>query len=516
MYIPLPTPDEMALWDRTSIDTYGIDGTILMENASREALYVLQQEYGCLQDKSAVLFAGSGNNGGDAFALARHMADQGATVMVLHKKAQEEYTRDCAYHLQLALNTEVPLVHLPEYDLDFLTHPDIVVDGLLGTGFRGQLNQQYLEWITHMNRMGKNSFVLALDIPSGINGWTGLPSPTAVKADATASFACAKVGLFMAESRPYVGNLHIRSIGLPARISQDLPPTHYGLDQNILSLRTPPPNTLHKGTAGHVLIIGGSHGLTGAAHLAALGALRGGAGLVTIATPGGLASEVKHGAPDLMTLPLGNGTEWEGQLFEELAPHITRFDNVVLGPGLGRHPGSRDFLRAYLQTPHPPTVIDADALYWLAEDAQCLAHLDANCILTPHPGEMARLCQKTTDEVQQNRPLTLRQAVEQFQCPMVFKGANTLIAGPDSPVYVSPIACANLAVGGSGDILAGLIGSLRNSSLSPLQATCLGVYWHGFAGELLHQTYPNRGNRAIELADMLPVVFKERHYGHSC
>ncbi|ACV68986.1 bifunctional ADP-dependent NAD(P)H-hydrate dehydratase/NAD(P)H-hydrate epimerase [Desulfohalobium retbaense] len=516
MYIPLPTPDEMALWDRTSIDTYGIDAKMLMENASREALHVLLEEFGSLQGKSAVVFAGSGNNAGDAFALARHMTDMGAKVMVLHKKAQQEYTRETAYHLQLALNTEVPLVRLPEYNLDFLTHPDIVVDGLLGTGFRGLLNKQYKDWINHINRMGKNSFVFALDIPSGINGWTGLPSPTAVKADATATFAFAKVGLFMAESRPYVGNLHVRSIGLPARVSEDAPPSHFGLDQHILSLYPAPQDDLHKGTAGHVLIVGGSEGLTGAPHLAALGALRGGAGLVTIAIPGALASEVKNGAADIMTLPLGEGGKWSGSLIEALSPHFERFDSVVIGPGLGRDTGSRNFLRAYLQSEHPPTVIDADALYWLAEDPQCVQHLDQECILTPHPGEMARLCRKSNNEVQQNRPAILRQAVQDFQCTMVFKGANTLITAPNRPMYVSPIACANLAIGGAGDILAGLIGSLRNSSLSPLQATCLGVYWHGFAGELLRERYPYRGNRATELADILPLVFKETHDAHSC
>ncbi len=504
MNIPLPTPEEMAHWDNLSINEFGISGRILMENAGREALHVLLLECDPVQDKNVTLFAGSGNNGGDAFALARHLADHGAQPLVLHTKALDKYQGETAYHLQLCKKSKVPLVFLPECNLQGLSRPDIIVDGLLGTGFQGQLSEDYLERIKHINRLGQEAFVLALDIPSGLNGRTGLPSPSAVRADITVTFEAAKLGLFLPTAAEYCGRLKIRKIGIPKEIIKDHPPACFGLQEHVLQDIPPAKSMDHKGNFGHLLILGGSTGLTGAPVLTALGALRSGAGLVTVACPKSLCPEIKQGWPEIMTLPLGPGRNWSAGCAEELEPRLDMFDAVVLGPGLGRDEGAREFLQAYLHCRHPGTVFDADALYWLANTDLSSSGLSQSSILTPHPGEMARLCRMNNKEVQKDRISICSHLAAELNVVLVLKGAATVICSPAQSTHISPFACPSLAVGGSGDVLAGVLGSLLARGMDPLTAACSGVFWHGLAGKRIMDRMPHRGNLAQEIAQELP------------
>ncbi len=504
MRIPLPTPEEMAHWDRQSINEFGLSGQILMENASREALHVLLQEYGAVRGKQVTLFAGSGNNGGDAFALARHLADHGAKCLVLHTKEQANYQGETAYHLELCKKNQVPLVFLPDYNLEFLTEPDILVDGLLGTGFQGELRSDYLERIRHINRLGRKAFVLALDIPSGLNGRTGQPSPEAVQAQATVTFEATKLGLFLPQAQNYTGKLIIRQIGIPWQIKKENLPSCFGLQKEVLQQIPFPGQSSHKGSFGHVLILGGSSGLSGAPVLAALGALRSGAGLVTVACPKNVSPEIRQGWPEIMTLPLGPGRNWSAGCAEELAPRLDMFDAVVLGPGLGRDEGAQEFLQAYLEFKHPPTVYDADALYWLAKQEVCSIGLGQGTILSPHPGEMARLCKMSPPEIQENRIDICRKMAMDMGAVMVLKGAGSIISDPQGSAHISPFACPSLAVGGSGDVLSGILGSLLARDLEAWIAACAGVYWHALAGKRLQHKMPGRGNLAQEIANELP------------
>ena len=379
MFDPLPTPDEMALWDRLSITEYGVRNEMLMENASREALAVLQEETGVLEGKRIVLFAGPGNNGGDAFALARCLLDQGAEVLALHTAPLKKYRNVTAYHLGLARRTGVPCRYLPACDLSTLSFldksPDIVVDGLLGTGFKGTLREDYLGWIEAINRLGERSFVLALDIPSGLDGLSGTPCPAAVSATATVTFEAAKLGLRLPGAEKYTGRLHVRRIGIPKTVVDNHPAGCNLLTPDIVSLLPKQAPDMHKGHAGHVLVVGGSPGLTGAPMLAALGALRAGAGLATIACPASLTVEVKAGVPDIMTLPLP-GSGWSEAQTDALGEALPRFDAVVVGPGLGRSPETSEFLARLLSLPRPDglsLVLDADALYALGRTTRTVA-----------------------------------------------------------------------------------------------------------------------------------------------
>ncbi|MFP4657623.1 MAG: NAD(P)H-hydrate dehydratase [Desulfonatronovibrionaceae bacterium] len=511
MHDPLPTPREMSLWDKKTIKEFGILPEILMENASREALNFLKNRFGSLKDKSALVFAGSGNNGGDAFALARHLANHEVTVMVLYAKKKESYGKTSAYHLSLLEKMGVTLMYLPDYNLDFLKHVDIIVDGLLGTGFNGSLRPEFRAWIKSINKLKSRSYIFSLDIPSGINGVTGEPSDTAVRADATVTFEEPKLGLALPPANDYVGHLHVGKIGIPRKIKQDHPPTHFALTAKIMHLIQRPQKTMHKGDAGHVVVFGGSPGLTGAPMLSALGAVRSGAGLTTIACPGRLASEVKAGWPDIMILPAGDTDSWEENAAGIIPDAVSRADAVVFGPGLGRGESSRQALIAYLREMHPKTVFDADALYFFANDHSLFEYVKGktDVIFTPHPGEMARFFGVSSVDINMDRAGYAQKFINEFQSKLILKGAGTIVAAPRHPFFISPFAVPNLALGGAGDVLAGMTGSLMARGYSSLQAASIAVYWHGLTGNILQKKYPYRGNTAQEIAHTLPKTLAE-------
>jgi len=529
MFEPLPTPAEMAAWDQAAIKDYGLKAELLMENAGACALDALEQAYGSLEGASVLLLAGSGNNGGDAFVLARRLLDVGAIPLVLHTKAKGAYRAEAAWHLELARRAGVECRHLPlQHAARILgalpqpyIQPNILVDGLLGTGFTGELSPEYAALIAAMNRLGEKAFVLALDIPSGLCGTTGLPKPVAVHASLTVSFHAAKLGTALPQAEPYVGALETRRIGLPRAATLAAPAGQLLMTGDLLDLAKAPAADLHKGRAGHVLVIGGSEGLTGAAQLCGLGALRAGAGLVTLACPRGVLPEIKAAMPDLMALPLGTGAQWAPDCLEDLLPHLSRFDAIVIGPGLGRDGGAAAFLTQFAlafaqhfsvdfsKAWAPPCIVDADALFHLAQSPKLMADLPKNAVLTPHPGEMARILGMGMGELQADRPTAARRFTSTHPQVLALKGAGTLV-GQNGLLHLCAIAAPNLAVGGSGDVLAGVMASCLARGIPSLQAACLGVYWHALCGARLACDFPGRGNLPSEIAHTLPIVLKER------
>ncbi len=495
----LPTPEEMSNWDKLTIDEFGLSGQILMENASRAALYALKKEFGPVRDASVMIFAGPGNNGGDAFALARHLVNLGARVLILHTKHLTQYTHDSAYHLKLAVDMGIPCSYLPEYEMDLVPRIDIIVDGLLGTGFTGSLRPNMQSWIKAINKLGDQSLVVSLDIPSGLNGTTGEPMPIAVKADLTVTFEEAKLGLFLPPAKGHVGKLVTSKIGIPRHIKDRNPTSHIALGPDLANLLPEPGPAMYKGEAGHILILGGSTGLTGAPMLAARAAFRSGAGLVTIAGPRALTLAYGN-FPEVMTLGLGNSDQWSGECFDSLLPNLSRFSAVVFGPGLGRTDGAMAFLERYLAQPHARTLYDADALFLLARRPDLLALTGPDAVLTPHPGEMANFFGVTAEAVNLARARFAREFSFGHRVNLVLKGAATIVAGHEDPISISPFCAPNLS---------GLIGSLMAQGHPPLTAARIGVYWHGYAGVQLASDFPYRGNTPMEIADHLPTALKE-------
>lgn len=503
---PLPTPEEMRRWDQRTIEEFGLSGTVLMENASRAALAALEAHAGSVRGKRVVVFAGAGNNAGDGFALARHLINLGAQVLVLHAKPMESYSGDAGYHLQLLRRMDAALEYLPEYEADFLHCAHIVVDALLGTGFVGPLRPEYARWITTINRLGKRALVLALDIPSGLCGHTGEPQPVAVHATLTVTFEEPKLGLVLPPARPFVGSMVVGKIGIPRHIKEAHPTAHVALGPEVWEYVPTPAAAMHKGIAGHVLVVGGSPGLTGAPLLAARAAYRAGAGLVTWAAPEGLLAQ---GAPFPETMTMSLGPAWGREAAARLHENAHRFDSVLLGPGLGRSAEAAALVAAYLERPHPRLVLDADALFHLAQDRSLLERIPQDAVLTPHPGEMARLLATSAEDINAKRQEHARAWVAAHPCHLVLKGAATLVASPEAPMAVSPWCTPNLAVAGSGDVLAGVLGALLACGTPARHAACAAVYWHGKAGDALRQTFPLRGNTALDIAETLPHVCKE-------
>ncbi|MGD9608831.1 MAG: NAD(P)H-hydrate dehydratase [Desulfovibrionaceae bacterium] len=502
---PLPTPTEIAAWDAASVAEAGMSFLALMENASREAMHALVGEVGDVRGARVLLLAGPGNNGGDAVALARHLDGLGARVTLALARPRGRYKGAAGFNARIAARLKLPMLPLAKADLSRGNAPDIVVDGLLGTGFAGELRPDMRAVVEAVNGIADRSFVFALDIPSGLSGVTGRPSPVAVTAGATVTFEAAKTGLAVAEATPYTGKLLVRGIGIPNAVKAAHPCRAFRLRPEIMDALPPVPGTLHKGGAGRVVVIGGSAGLTGAPLLAGLGALRAGSGLVSVACPGAVETSLKAGFPDVMTMPFGRDGHFTAATAEAVRAFAAGAGAVALGPGLGRHPDTAAFLEALLPLPGR-LVLDADALFFLARDEALAAKLGPDTVLTPHPGEAARLLGTDIANVEADRLASARSLAAKYGCIAVLKGPATVVATADGLAVVSPIIAPNLAVGGSGDVLSGLTASLFATPLSPLLAACLAVYWHGLCGAQLAAAYPRRGNLASEIAAMLPRV----------
>lgn len=500
----LATPNQMSALDRKAIREYGIKGEILMENASRQAVSVLK-EHTPVQGKKVLVIAGGGNNGGDGICIARHLKNHGAEVSVFLTKPQGSYKGESRYHLGISKKCGVDIRPLPRSGE--LPRADIVVDALLGTGFAGELRPDAAGLVNKINELGENSFVLAMDIPSGLSGLTGRPGPVAVRADATVTFHTPKTGLVMPWSSEYTGQLHVREIGIPADMET-------GFDQNRFVISEFDPDTslrpvadMHKGSSGHVLVVAGTPNMSGAARLSALAAFRAGAGLVTVACPESMVAEVKSNLPEAMTLPMPaseKGPGWCADHAKAIHKNLERFDAVVVGPGLGRTREAGQFINALLPL-DKPFVLDADGLFHLAASRNKDHLTGKNAVLTPHPGETAFLLNTTVAKVQQDRFAAAEVLARETGAVCVLKGAGSIISqGNESFIY--PKDCPNLAVAGSGDVLSGIAGALLGRGFRPLDAARTSVCWHVAAGEYLAEEFPVRGNLAHEIAEALPLV----------
>ncbi|OEU67510.1 MAG: carbohydrate kinase [Desulfovibrio sp. S3730MH75] len=509
MFSPLPTPLQMNGWDNAAINEIGIRGEILMENAAREAVAVLLSEFGPIESKKILIIAGTGNNGGDGIAMGRRLADLGADVLILHTAPKNKYKGNASYHLKVAVKAGVQFKFFRAADKVTLPKSDIIIDALLGTGFNNELRPFAKLIVEAINSEKPDSYILSVDVPSGLNGLTGKVQPVAVRANSTVTFEAAKVGLVLPESKEYTGKLIIRTIGIPNQVKKDNEVDHYLINNKILELLPALTLTMHKGSSGHVLVIGGSPGLTGALQLAGLGAIRSGAGLVTMACPAGLAVQVNAYMPELMTMGLGLGDDWDDQAIKDLLPLLKKYESLVLGPGLGRTEGAMNLVEAIVSTDHPPAIFDADALYALSRRSHLLPLVKKDTIFTPHPGEMGRLVNKSILEIESARIETAHKYAASKKVVLVLKGAGTIVGCPDGKTMISPISAPNLAAAGSGDILAGVIGALLAKGIPAMQSACMGVYLHGKCGLYLNKKFPHRGNIATEIANSIPEVLKE-------
>ena len=487
---------EMRELDRRTIED-GVTGEELMRRAGQGVADIARDALASRSGHSILLIAGTGNNGGDIFSAATELSQTDLDIEVWLCGSQSQVKGDAQLHLKKMVRAGIipKEVHSPN-DLFPKTNPDLIIDGLLGTGSKGAprgFMSKLIEWI---NAEGQHAFVLAVDIPSGIDADTGIANGSAVKADMTLTIGLPKTGLIRPEALPYTGSVEVIDIGIPFEFIEDT----VGCEEAALIDRSDifiprRERDSHKGSYGHVLLIGGSKGFTGAIAMAARAALRSGAGLVSILTPEEVYSIVAqacgpevmvHSFPDLETLTIDFSKPWK------------KVTAVLAGPGLGQSP---EVVERLLKNCKIPLVLDADALCVAPEK---IAKAKCPVVLTPHPGEFERLFGKPVTD----RWAQAIEAAEKTGKTIVLKGAGTIVAETGHKLAVNLTGNPGMATGGSGDVLAGLLTGFLGQGMEAFDAAMTAVYLHGIAGDIAAHDYTQSALIATDIIEALPDAFR--------
>lgn len=503
--------EEMKKLDRLAVEKYAMPGIVLMENAAK-----------AVADKAAalalagglsriVVVCGKGNNGGDGFGAAKWLLNYGFKVKVLLAGCKaEDISGDALLQLQMyqqaggsmeCINTAEDC-QLAEI---ICLKADLLIDAVLGTGFSGELQGTIKEVCRIINSSHKT--VVAIDVPTGVHADNGFAADGAVKADCTVTMALVKTGLLLYPAKDYVGELVCANLGMPEKLVEECSSKKYLLTEeivrNLLPLRK---GNAHKGDAGRVTAAAGSPGYTGAAALAANAAVKAGAGLVSLLAPLScrdilsikLTEVMVHGLLERMPGILGGGAA------ADITAKANAGDVLAIGPGLGTAESTQEVIREVIKKAEVPMVIDADALTALKGHLEILQENAASKVITPHPGEMARLLDMEADEADKCRLEIAEKYAKEWNCIIVLKGAPTVIGCPDGSVYVNTTGCNAMATGGSGDVLTGIIAGLAAQNISLQEAALCGVYLHGLAGQLAAEG--TVGLAAGEIAELLPAA----------
>ena len=508
--------EEMQALDRFTIEDFGLPGLILMENAGRGTAELILERFAPEAKRGVLVICGPGNNGGDGFVIARHLFQKGIPVKVLSLAQQEKFKADALVNFEVA--ADLGLIKgfiLSENEVSLLDEAlkdcALIVDAIFGTGLKREVKGRFAEVIRRINASGKP--IVSVDIPSGLSADSGKPLGIAVKATLTATMALPKVGQVIYPGRTYVGELEIIDISMPQKIIEKLAPKRFWLTEDWAAgaLRPREPDT-HKGTYGHLVVLAGSKGKTGAAILTCLGALRGGAGLVTLTCPQSLNHIFETTLTEAMTYPLPQETQAASLRVEAYQDILSFCENkraAALGPGFGLHPETIALSQRLIAGLNLPMVVDADGLSAVAGELYHLKRAPAPRIITPHPGEMARLLMGNKDEIQKDRLGAARFAAQETGAVVVLKGAATVIAAPDGREAINATGNPGLASGGSGDVLTGLIAGLLAQGYEPFWAACLGVFLHGLSADILAARKGPYGYLAREVAENIPSAIKE-------
>jgi NAD(P)H-hydrate epimerase len=500
--------------DRQTIEEVGIPGPVLMENAGLQIFRFLQSVIPYCQGDEIVIVAGRGNNGGDGLVVARHLWNHGLACRVILLAAKDEVKGDAALNLRIAERIGVP-VEEARSEAEWkakkrrLAQASAIVDAIFGTGLSKPATGLYARAIEDINAM--DAFKLAVDIPSGLSSDSFEIIGPAIKADITVTLAAPKVAHVLPPAAEWVGELIVADIGVPPWLLES-PGLRLELPEREDILKSFPKRKRdsHKGTYGHLFVIAGSLGKTGAAVMAAKAALKTGAGLVTVGTPQSCLPMIARGMVELMTEPLAESGQ--KTLAPEALPQTRQLlqgkDALLIGPGISPQEPAAEFLAGLLPGVKLPVVIDADGLNILSERKGLLKKLPRVAILTPHPGEFARLAGRPLGEVIR-RKLELAPAfAREYRVILILKGYRTLVCAPDGRTFVNPTGNPGMATGGSGDVLSGMIASLLMQVKDPLQAALAAVYLHGLSGDRAAEKLGERALVASDLIRFLPAALK--------
>ena len=489
-----------------------------MENAGRGAADVLLDQFADRIKTGVGILCGKGNNGGDGFVVARYLADRRIDVTVYLLAKADKVKGDAAANLKRLAALKIPVIEIPDEDSfskikSDLTRYDLLVDAILGTGLTSDVRGYFKTVINFINRLNRSGIpVFAVDMPSGLNSDTGQPCGSCVRAEGTATFALAKIGHYTYPGADYTGKLEIIDIGIPDAAVEAVGPKQYLLTADQIRAAIPlRAADTHKGRTGHLLVIAGSVGKTGAAAMTAVSAMRSGAGLVTLGIAESLNPIMETQVLEVMTTPLpecGYGVLTDTAI-DDIVKLTDGKNCLAIGPGIGQAEETRSLVKAVLSRIDIPVVIDADGLNNIAGQTQLLKKRKAPTVLTPHPGEMARLIETTPAGVQQNRLACARDFATNFGVHVVLKGAATVIAHPDGSAYINPTGNPGMASGGMGDVLTGVLAGFITQGFSLKAAAQAAVYLHGAAADTLVQTVGPIGYLAGEVMSAIPREIKK-------
>lgn len=508
------TSTQMKNIDRTAIDEIGIAGPILMENAGLQILKAIKAKFPEIEKEKIVIVAGRGNNGGDGLVVARHLFNQGNDPCVLLLASKGEVKGDAALNLRIAEKIGIKIYEIPslkEWDIhkEKIFQSSLLLDAIFGTGLTKPAQGLYAAAIDDINRA--EAFKVAVDIPSGISSDRFQITGPCVKADLTVTLAAPKIAHIFPPAEEFVGELVVADISIPPSLFDD-----DRLKLELVEKRTLLPyfkrrrKNAHKGTYGHLFVVSGSLGKTGAAVMAGKAALKMGAGLVTVGTPESCLPIVARAMVELMTEPLPE-TPNKTISFEALDKVLTLLegkDALLIGPGISTHQSTSEFVLSLIPKINIPAVFDADALNIMASKPEVLKSLTSPAVLTPHPGEFARLLNISTQEVVEKKLELAPQFSEKYGVYLMLKSYKTLISSPEGRVYINPTGNPGLATAGSGDVLSGMIGSMIIQERNVLDAILAAIYIHGLSGDIGAKRLGEKPLTAGNIITYLPSALK--------
>jgi hydroxyethylthiazole kinase-like uncharacterized protein yjeF len=508
----IATAQQIKNIDRRAIKGFSIPGPVLMENAATAVMTEMEKFFDGLAGTRVGILCGKGNNGGDGLALARRLSIRGVPVRVALLAPFGAITGEAGVNLAVLrkMDVEIKQNAATAAVADVVAWADVIVDALLGVGLSAPLKGTYASAVELMNASGKP--LVAVDVPTGINADTGEVMGSAVRADLTVTMALLKRGLVLHPGAQHAGTVRVADIGIPPGVMEQEKISVSLLTRGALwGLLDPRPPDAHKGSFGHLLVVAGSLGKAGAAVMAVRGALRTGAGLVSVATPNSLVPIIQQHVFESMCIPsaesidgtLGMGAE------NELLKASAKMSACAIGPGLSTHYETVRVARNFIQRLTIPAVIDADGLNALAGSLELLGKIKAPVIMTPHAGEMGGLLGISPRKVQKDRIGIASAFAMKYNVTLVLKGAATVVATPDGEVYINSTGNPGMATAGTGDVLTGMIGSFLAQGYAATQAACLGVYLHGLAGDLAAGEKGGAAMIAGDLIEKIPQAIKE-------
>ena len=516
--IKVLTNDEMRELDSSTIRDFSIPGSILMENASIGVYNSIVREFGNVENKDIFIFCGKGNNAGDGFAVARHLYNNMANVFVFCLADHSELSGDALMNYNILANIyndklkidHLQLIKLDSIDeiLDYPT-PALIIDAIFGIGVKGEIEGLAKDIINYCNK--SNTPKVAIDIPSGLNGTTGEKNNIAIDANLTVTMALPKVGLLINDGPKLTGKLDIVDISIPEHMLLNNRSRTYLLRDEDIEIRLPKRDyDAYKYSAGKVFVLAGSMGLTGAAALCSESALRVGTGAVILGIPESLNSIMEEKVTEVMTLPLPetNDKTLSYKGLEKIIQYINWSDVTLIGPGLAQHKDTRKLIIELLSKVDKPLVIDADGLNNLQDSTNLLKNYKNELILTPHYGELSRMIDKPTGEISFNRISIARNQAKELNATIILKGAPTVIADKNGNIYINSTGNQGMATAGSGDVLAGMVAGFFAQNKNSVDASILGVFLHGKAGDLAKKMQTIYSMNASDIKNNIPKAIK--------